>query len=131
VLRDRVLIRHPHQRPRVGDYRVVHDAVFLGTSTRSSHDGNPFDTSFCQNPFLPMPDGYRSIVTGPAAQMRDDDWRERFVVRGKLPLGDAVIGEEDLVGMCDDDCVGRACLHGCSRVTSRAFLSKRTPISRG
>ena len=37
---------------------------FFGTSIRSSHDGNPRDTSFCQNPFLPMPEGYRSIVIG-------------------------------------------------------------------
>jgi hypothetical protein len=37
---------------------------FFGTSTRCSHDGNPFETSFCQNPFVPMPAGYRSMVIG-------------------------------------------------------------------
>ena len=37
---------------------------FLGTSTRSSHSGKPFDTSFCQKPFRPIPAGKRSIVTG-------------------------------------------------------------------
>src|SRR2546426_2870809 len=37
---------------------------FFGISTRSSHSGNPFATSLCMNPGLPMPDGYRSIVIG-------------------------------------------------------------------
>ena len=37
---------------------------FFGTSTRWSQAGKPFDTSFCRKPLLPMPDGYRSIVTG-------------------------------------------------------------------
>ena len=39
---------------------------FFGTSTRSSHAGKPFETSFWMNPFLPMPAGYRSIVIGRA-----------------------------------------------------------------
>ena len=30
---------------------------FFGTSTRSSHSGKPFETSFCQNPFFAMPAG--------------------------------------------------------------------------
>jgi len=37
---------------------------FLGTSTRCSQAGNPFDTSFCQKPFASIPCGYRSIVSG-------------------------------------------------------------------
>jgi hypothetical protein len=39
---------------------------FFGTSARCSHSGNPFDTSFCQKPFVPIPAGYRSIVSGRA-----------------------------------------------------------------
>ena len=30
---------------------------FFGTSTRCNHGGNPFETSFCQNPLVPMPAG--------------------------------------------------------------------------
>ncbi len=39
---------------------------FFGTSTRSSHSGKPFETSFWKNPGAPMPEWYRSIVTGRA-----------------------------------------------------------------
>ena len=39
---------------------------FLGTSTRSSQSGNPFETFFCMKPCSPMPLGKRSIVTGRA-----------------------------------------------------------------
>jgi len=34
------------------------------TGTRWSQAGNPFDTSLWMKPFLPMPAGKRSIVTG-------------------------------------------------------------------
>jgi len=37
---------------------------FFGTFTRSSHGGNPFETSFWMKPFCAMPAGNRSIVSG-------------------------------------------------------------------
>ena len=59
----------------------------------------------------------------PAAQVRQHHRRDQVVVGGQLALGDAVVGEEHLVGMRDG--------HGRSRTTSRAALSSRRPSSRG
>ena len=101
---------------------------FFGTSTRSSHDGKPFETSFCQNPFLPIPDGCRSIVTG---RPRTCGISSGAIASwyGELALGDALVGEEDFVGMRDHDLTG-AGDHGCSRVTSRVLI-RAAPMSRG
>src|SRR5205814_5435663 len=57
-----------------------------------------------------------------SADVRHEQRRDRFVVARQLALGNAVVGEEDFVGVRD---------HGASRTTSRASLSKRTPSSRG
>ena len=95
---------------------------FFGTSTRSSHSGKPFDTSFWMKPFRPMPDGIALHRDRAAANVRQHDRRDRLVVRRELALGDPVVGEEHLLGMRD---------HGRSLTTSRAALSVRTPSSRG
>ena len=64
MLRDGVLVCHPQQRSRVRDDGMMNDAVFFGNFDAPEPCGNPFDTSFCQNPFLSIPAGYRSIVMG-------------------------------------------------------------------
>src|SRR5690349_7678442 len=58
----------------------------------------------------------------PAAQMRNHQRGHRFVICRYVALRDAILREEYFFGMGD---------HGCSRVTSRGFLSKRTPMRRG
>ena len=74
---------------------------FFGTSTRSSHAGKPFETSFCMKPVLPMPDGIALHRHRPAADVGQHHRRYRLIVGGELALRDPVVGEEHLLGMAD------------------------------
>src|SRR6187399_1834900 len=60
---------------------------------------------------------------GSAAEMRQHDGRDRLVVGGELPLGDAVVREEDFLGMRDRD-------HEGGLVTSWGDRSVRMPNKR-
>src|SRR5205814_157141 len=59
---------------------------------------------------------------GPRAHVRQHHRRHRLVVAGQLALGDAVGGEQHLLGVGD---------HRLSLTTSRAALSMRRPTRRG
>src|SRR5689334_10028564 len=56
------------------------------------------------------------------ADVRQQHGRDGLVVGGDLAFGDPVVREQHFVRMGN---------HGASRTTSRGFLSKRTPSSRG
>ena len=56
-----------------------------------------------------------------ALDVRQDHRRHRFVVRRQVALRDPIVREQEFFGMRDHD----------SLTTSRAALSKRTPIRRG
>src|SRR5262245_1043225 len=55
-----------------------------------------------------------------AADVRQHDTCDRFVVRRELALGDAVVREQHLFRVCNH----------CSRTTSRGDLSMRRPVNR-
>ena len=93
VRRDAVLVRQPQQRSHVVDERMVDRAVLLRHLDALEPLGKSLRTSFWKNPFAPMPAGYRSIVTGRPRMCGSMQRRDRFVVRGQLALGDAVVRE--------------------------------------
>ena len=76
---------------------------FFGTSTRSSHSGKPFETSFCKKPFFADAGRVALHRDRTAADVRQHDRRDRLVVGGELALGDPVVGEQHLLGMRDHD----------------------------
>ena len=64
VRRDGVLVRDPEQRPRVGDDRVMHRAVLLRHLDALEPVRKALRDILLDEPLLPIPAGYRSIVTG-------------------------------------------------------------------
>jgi hypothetical protein len=74
---------------------------FLGTAILSSHDGKPFDTSFCQNPFLSIPAGYLSMVIGRALMCASHDRGDGLVVRRQFALRDPIVRKQHLLWVRD------------------------------
>ena len=122
VLGDRVLVRHPEQRPRVGDERMVDDPILL-------RNLDPFEPRRKSARYVLLPEPFPADAGGislhrdrPPADVRQHDRRDRLVIRRELALGDPVVGKQNLFRMRD---------HPISLTTSRAALSVRTPRRRG
>jgi hypothetical protein len=101
VLRDRVLIRDPEQRSRVGHDRVVDDAVFLRHFDALQPLRKALGDVLLPEPLLADSRRIPLHRHRPAAQVRQHHRRDRLVIGSELSLGDAVIGEEHLVRVRD------------------------------
>ena len=74
---------------------------FFGTSTRSSHSGKPFDDVLLQEALRADAAGKALHGDGTAAMCGSMTRRDRLVVGGELALRDAVVREQQLLGMRD------------------------------
>ena len=119
VRRDAVLVGEPQQRSAVADQRVVDRAALLRHLDALQPGREALHDVLLQEAL--RADARREALhrDRAAARCAAASAARRLVVGGQLALGDAVVGEQHLLGMGDR--------HGRSRTTSRGVLSVAQP----